>query len=334
VQYSIFAEGAANNLPVIVYGGSKRISFHHNLFIRGYERLPQVKYSDNGTQATETQVDLRNNLMWDWGTMATTVWKGALANVVGNYYHDPDAGDTGKKRAIYFCNAKSVPPQCDAKNPALYARAYIAGNVSGHGATYTDYLNRLGTESGPLPAAAVTTTDACTAAQQVLAQAGARPLDAVDQSYVSKVWLEGCTSPTPASSSTSQVNPVELEGEDFDGKSSNVWLVAGEGGGQAIGVTHDAWTAYNAVDFDGLKSIDVRLASGHKGGTISVRTGSRTGPVIASLSVGNTGGWNTWVTRTATLQPAAGRQTLYLTFSSAVGDGGQMLSLDWFTLMP
>ena len=50
----------------------------------------------------------------------------------------------------YFCNAKSVEPQCDGNDPTLYARAYIAGNVSGHGAAYTDYLNELGTDA-PLP---------------------------------------------------------------------------------------------------------------------------------------------------------------------------------------
>jgi hypothetical protein len=194
VQYSIFAGGTDKNLLLLVAYGAKRVSFHHNLLTEAYERLPQVKYSDSGTPATDTQIDLRNNLMWDWATMATTVWKGARANVVGNYYYDPEGGDTGSKRAIYFCNAKSVAPQCDGKNSALYARAYIAGNVSGNGSNYTDYLNHLGTESGPFPAVAVTTTDACTAAQQVLANAGVRPFDSIDQSYVGKVTLTQCSS--------------------------------------------------------------------------------------------------------------------------------------------
>jgi Carbohydrate binding module (family 6) len=327
VQYSIFAEGGGNNLPLLIAGSAMRVSFHHNLVIKGYERMPQVK-----SQATDITSDLRNNLMWDWVTMAATVWKGARANIVGNYFYDPDASETSKKRAIYFCNAKSVSPQCDGKDPTMYARAYIAGNVSGHGSTYTDYLNRLGTESGPFSAAAVTTTDACTAAQQVRAQAGVRPLDTVDQSYIGKVKLTGCASPAPAP--TPYVNPVDLEGEDFDGKSSNLWLATGEGGDGAIGMNHNAWAAYNAVDFDGLKSVNVRLASGNQGGTISVRTGSRTGPVIASLSVGNTGGWDKWVTRTAPLKPTAGAQTLYLTFANVATGNGQMMLLDWLELVP
>jgi pectate lyase len=340
IQWSIFAESKNpyehTNLPVLIGTGTKRISLHHNLMIMGYERLPQVKYSNSGAQASEIQVDLRNNLMWDWVSMATTVWKGARANVVGNYYYDPEAGENGKKRAIYFCNAKSVSPQCDGKDPALYARAYIAGNVSGHGSAYTSYLNHLGTESGPFPAAAVTTTDACTAARQVQANAGKRPLDAIDQSYVGRVKLSGCAAPAPAPTPTASVDPVDLEGEDFDGKSSNLWLAGGqgEGGDDAIGMSHNAWAAYNAVDFDGLKAVSVRIASGNQGGTISFRTGSSTGPVIGSLAVGNTGGWSKWVTRTATLKPTAGTQTLYLTFTNVTTGGGQMMLLDWLKLAP
>jgi Carbohydrate binding module (family 6) len=335
VQYSIFAESKSatgKNLPVLIGSSTQRVSFHHNLIVKGYERMPQVVYSSSGKQSPDTQIDLRNNLLWDWNSMATTVWKGARANIVGNYYYDPDAGENGKKRAIYFCTAKSVEPQCSGNDPALYARAYIAGNVSGHGPTYTDYLNRLSSESGPFPAAKVTTTDACTAAQQVRATAGVRPLDSVDQTYLNKITLVGCTAPA----STPSVDSVDLEAEDFDSKSSNVWLTAGqgEGGGDAIGMNHNAWTAYNAVDFDGLKSVSVRVASGNQGGTISVRLGSTTGPVLGSLSFANTGGWDKWVTRTAALKPAAGTQTLYLTFVNAATGGGQMMLFDRFELMP
>ena len=132
------------------------------------------------------------------------------------------------------------------------------------------------------------------------------------------------------------MDAIELEGEDFDGKSSNLWLTAGqgEGGDDAVGMNHNAREAYNSVDFDSLKSVSVRVASGNQGCTISVRTGSSTGPVIGMLAVGNTGGWDTWVTRTTTLKPTAGTQTLYLTFANAATDGGQMMLLDRFELMP
>ena len=201
VQWSIFAEGknASHNLPILIAGKSsstgahtRRVSFHHNLVVKGHQRMPHVALNTTGEQASELQMDMRNNVVWDWVSMGTQVWRGAKANVINNYYYDPNAWDNGKRRAIYFCHAKSVAPQCDGKDPTAYARAYIAGNVSGHGAAISTYLNSLGTESSPFPNAAVSTTDACTAAQQVVAKAGVRPLDSVDQQYLSTVTLVGC----------------------------------------------------------------------------------------------------------------------------------------------
>jgi pectate lyase len=197
VQYSIFAESQGadgKNLPILIASAPKRISLHHNLLIKGYERLPQVKYSDSGGQASDIELDLRNNLIWDWGYAATQIWKGARANVIANYYYDPGASDGGKKRAIFLCHANSRSPNCQTSDPKLYARAYTSGNVSGHGAAISDYLNSLGTDRTPFSPPTVSTTDACTAAQQVLAKSGVRPLDAVDSKYIGMVAITSCTS--------------------------------------------------------------------------------------------------------------------------------------------
>ena len=198
IQWSIFAEGKGHNLPILIAGVSRetgavarRVTMHHNLFIKGAERLPQVKWSDKGEQATETQVDLRNNVIWNWRSVASQIWKGTRANIVANYYYNPNVGGNAQKRAIYFCHAKSKPPQCDGTKPEWFARAYIADNVSGHGTETTAYLNNLGTESKPFAAPSVETSNACTAAQQVLANAGARPLDAGDAQYIAQVTLPG-----------------------------------------------------------------------------------------------------------------------------------------------
>jgi hypothetical protein len=91
-----------------------------------------------------------------------------------------------------MCHAGSKPPQCQASDAKMYARAYIDDNVSGHGPAISDYFNSLGTESKAFSAATVSTTDACTAAQQVRAEAGVRPLDAVDQKYINMVPLGSC----------------------------------------------------------------------------------------------------------------------------------------------
>jgi pectate lyase len=199
VQWSIFAEGARKNLPVLIGYRAQRISFHHNLIIKGTERMPQLMWSHAGDQAGDTQVDLRNNLLWDWKNMATQVWKGARANVVGNYYYSPYSSEVGQRRAIYVCHAASTPPQCDGSNPQWFARAYIADNISGHGPEITAYLNRLGTERQPFPAPTIETSAACTAARRVLNTAGVRPPDSVDQRYLAQITLAGCpTAPSPA----------------------------------------------------------------------------------------------------------------------------------------
>jgi hypothetical protein len=198
VQWSIFAESKSRtgaNLPILIGPSTRQVSLHHNLLIKGYERLPQVKYSDSGVQAIDTQIDLRNNLIWEWQSVATQIWKGTRANVVANYYYTPNGAENTQKHAIYFCHVGSKPPQCNGMNPLWYAQAYIDGNVSGHGPEITAYLNRLGTALSPFAAPPIEITDACTAAQRVLRNAGMRPLDGIDQRYISQVSLVGCTTP-------------------------------------------------------------------------------------------------------------------------------------------
>jgi beta-glucosidase len=64
-------------------------------------------------------------------------------------------------------------------------------------------------------------------------------------------------------------------------------------------------------------------------GTVQYRLDSTTGPVIASVPVSSTGGWQAWVSLTTSLTgPATGVHTVYLTFTtSAAGDLG---NLNWF----
>jgi hypothetical protein len=187
-----------------------RVSLYRNLFMDGSQRMPMVKWSDIGEAAPEIVADIRNNLVWGWSWAGTMVYAGARANVVGNYYHAPGATDLRNKRAIYLCHEGSVSPQCTASTyPTWVARAHIAGNVSGAGASYTSYLNALGTEASPFPAAPVATTDACTAARQVLAGSGAQPLDAVDRLYLGRVTL-ACSEPAPTTDAvtTSTATPA------------------------------------------------------------------------------------------------------------------------------
>ncbi|MET7425430.1 family 20 glycosylhydrolase [Dactylosporangium sp. NPDC005555] len=104
------------------------------------------------------------------------------------------------------------------------------------------------------------------------------------------------------------------------------------GGGQNVGyVTPGDWLGYAGVDFGTptAASVTTRLASGAGGGTIQYRLDSTTGPVIASVPVTSTGGWQAWTSTTTNLSGAAtGVHTVYLTFTGTAG--ADFVNLNWF----
>jgi pectate lyase len=164
VAWSIIGPSRSGKNMLVKYGPS-RITLRHNLFLNTGTRNPQVENDDASTPATELMVDMRNNVVWDFG-VGTLVARGARANVVNNYYsHAP--------------LALSVQ---------TLARAYAAGNVV-HGSLVD--INGAGTESAAFPAPAIATTDAVTAACEVHGGVGARPLDAFDQALLAPLAAAG-----------------------------------------------------------------------------------------------------------------------------------------------
>ncbi|MFY1617100.1 ThuA domain-containing protein [Micromonospora sp. WMMD736] len=107
---------------------------------------------------------------------------------------------------------------------------------------------------------------------------------------------------------------------------------AGANGGQTLGYIEPGdWAAYNGVDLTGVTSFTSRVVSGGAGGTIGVRTGSATGPLLGTVTVPNTGSWSTYANVTTTLSNVpSGTQNLYLTFS---GSGTGLFDVDDFTLV-
>ncbi|MEU0549956.1 ThuA domain-containing protein [Micromonospora sp. NPDC005979] len=107
---------------------------------------------------------------------------------------------------------------------------------------------------------------------------------------------------------------------------------AGANGGQTLGYIEPGdWAGYNGVDLTGVTSFTTRVVSGGAGGTIGVRTGSATGPVLGTVTVPNTGSWDTYANVTTTLSNVpSGTQNLYLTFN---GSGTGLFDVDDFTLV-
>jgi hypothetical protein len=299
VSWSIFNERVNPKAMLIKYNAS-RVTLHHNLFV-SMGRNPQVEVDDGATTAHDTTVDMRNNLVWDWGFgFGTWVRNGAWANLVNNFYSSPSSGlQLDRDQAILV--------------DTTTARAFTAGNVSADVVTVD--LNALGNAATPFPAPAVPTYDACVAAHMVAAGAGVRPLDAIDELEVSAVVLPPCVSGPPALVAV----PDRL---DFSGTPSG--LVRGP---QQLFLTdHNggalAWTATP----QGVPWLAIAPATGSTPATLTLvpqvvglDPGLSTGAIVFEAAAGNS---PFSIPVTLALQP--GPQTIQLPLGIGLDDGSQL----------
>src|SRR5678810_40100 len=94
-----------------------------------------------------------------------------------------------------------------------------------------------------------------------------------------------------------------IQAESFSSQSGvRTETTTDTGGGQNVGfIAPGDSIAYSGVDFGSTTALRVltRRASGSTTtGTVQYRLDSVTGPIIASVPVSNTGGWQTWGTVT------------------------------------
>ncbi len=177
VGWSIFAEPDYPYKNSLIKYRAQRVTLHHNLFIAATQRNPLISIDDVGTPATDTTVDMRNNVVWGWGSgHGTMVRNRARVNLVGNYYGDP-GGDVGDAVIVDTTTAPEV---------------YADGNLSPDNPALS--LDRRGTQTSEFRAPTLTTQDACRAAHLIVAGAGVRPLDVVDTGFLAPVSLIACGS--------------------------------------------------------------------------------------------------------------------------------------------
>jgi arabinoxylan arabinofuranohydrolase len=129
-------------------------------------------------------------------------------------------------------------------------------------------------------------------------------------------------------------NPyVQNEAEDFVEQSGGIVIEnCGEGGLNICDANNGEWIRAGIVDFgSGAASFSARVASATNGGKLELRIGSSpTGKIVGSCQVSNTGGWQNWVTVTATelqTEQLTGEQNLYLRF---MGGGGVLFNMNWW----
>ncbi len=126
--------------------------------------------------------------------------------------------------------------------------------------------------------------------------------------------------------------PRRRQAEHFK-TSAGVALITKTGaeGGRTVGDIHNGdWIGFTPYAVGNAVSFTARVSSGGVGGTLQLRAGSPTAPVIATATVPVTGGWETFTTVGGTFtSPPSGPQPLYLTFA---GGTGALFDVDSFTL--
>lgn len=138
-------------------------------------------------------------------------------------------------------------------------------------------------------------------------------------------WSGTQSGSTPATAATAQI-----QGSSFSSESGLETETTGDSTGEYdLGyVSVGASAVYKNVDFGkGVSSVSVREASAGGGGTAEFHLDSATGPLVSSVTLPVTGGWQTWQTETGTVSGATGTHDLYVVFQ---GSNSGIANLNWF----
>ncbi|MGC4942009.1 ThuA domain-containing protein [Kribbella sp. DT2] len=151
------------------------------------------------------------------------------------------------------------------------------------------------------------------------------------ESYADQAFRRHLLGGIQYAAGASSTPPVtQIQGEAFTSQSGV--QVAGHGGasgGQTLGyIDNGDWAGYSQVSTVGRTGFTARISSGGAGGTIRIRSGSAGGPVLGTVAVPVTGGWDNFQTVSTTLN-GSGSGPLFLTFS---GGSGSLFDVDHFSL--
>lgn len=167
-----------------IWGGKDHTSFHHNLLAHHSSRNPRL--SGLGTTTVCYNVDLRNNIIYNWGFNSAYGGEASTANIVNNYYKPGPATKSGVKSRIYqpsdTLGVWYISGNYVEGNPAVSADNW-AGGVNPSIAVSD--LNRI-RATAPFPSMPVATHTPQQAFDLVLQYAGATlpKRDAVDSRIV------------------------------------------------------------------------------------------------------------------------------------------------------
>lgn len=119
-----------------------------------------------------------------------------------------------------------------------------------------------------------------------------------------------------------------IQAESFDAMAGiRVEECTDTGGGQDVGfINNGDYLVYNDVNLTGVSGLTLRVASNTAGGTIEVHLDGIDGPQVGTVTVTNTGGWQSWTTKTVGIYGASGIRNVYLVFK---GGPGYLFNINW-----
>jgi Domain of unknown function (DUF1996)/Carbohydrate binding module (family 6) len=133
---------------------------------------------------------------------------------------------------------------------------------------------------------------------------------------------------------TAEAATATVQAESAAAQSGVVFETTGDtGGGQnAAYLANGDWLRFDGVDLGaaGALPVSARVSSAIGTGSVELRTGSLTGPVLASFPITATGGWQNWVTLSASAAThPTGAQTVFAIMRNT--GGGDFVNLNWLS---
>jgi len=107
---------------------------------------------------------------------------------------------------------------------------------------------------------------------------------------------------------------------------------ASEGGASAAYIQDGDWFDFDPLALNNITSLRVRASSGGIGGTLEVRWNATDGPLLGSVTIPSTGGWQNWRDFTTTLtNPPTGTGKLYFVAHNPAGTTGAnyLFNVNW-----
>jgi len=184
VQWCILGHSVSGAM-LVAFPRTRDVSIHHNLFSSAGtgagERNPfvhnAVDYKPN--IVSYLMADFTNNIVWGWGN----------SNGGWGYGSGVDYGGTLQARNNFYMSTAEPSGAIVKDHNSKGAKIYASGNVSGNPNVDPNSISNV---LVPWPVAPVTMEDPCVAAKKILAEAGPRPLDAIDSALVNSISLASC----------------------------------------------------------------------------------------------------------------------------------------------